>query len=112
MKEFCVVVSIVSLVVIVVLLFSLVYNLTSYCEYKKLSNLNRVGYDLETYIELKRAIPKMFHITNFEIVFFKDKHIVIKLGQNYFSIDNDNSSLIYLFNKNSCLLEKIESVLS
>lgn len=78
-------------------------------EYEKLLETDRTQYDFKSYLSLREAIEKRLKIEKFEIVYFKEDLVVIKINYSYYSFDENTNSLIYLFNDYTNLIINLEN---
>lgn len=79
------------------ILFDLIYK---YLEYQKMSKSDFTNLSYKEFIELKKKINKIYHLSYFQIVYAKEK-VVIKIKKNYFDFGTEDSSLTMLFSEDN-----------
>ena len=91
------------------LTYTFLYDLDLNIQYKKLQRNKCIGenIDFDFFKEFNQVLAINLLIQNFKITYFKDEKIVVKIKKNYFCLADD-CSLIFLFNEDSLLVNKMK----
>lgn len=107
MLVFCQLMTILCCVSLVLVICNLFLEMFITNEYKRLDKKGFIDCSLDDYRELIKILKNTYCFSEFQIVYFKSNVIVLQIKNRYYLLDIETSSLIYMFNKDECLLEKI-----